>query len=85
MFSSNHSSFELRHQTQHTKINHEYVKSLLYYQLPIIINSTANLILKNFRTFVLWLFIIIIYKHTNVINYEETCSLINYYISYIKK
>ena len=41
-----HLSYELRHQTYKlSKIRQEYCTSMLYYQLPIIINSTIMLFL----------------------------------------
>ena len=75
LLSSGHSSYEMRHQTyQLLKIKHEYAKRMLYYQLPIMINSTTNLILdKTFahtiREYSLYI------KNTFVNNYKEMYSL----------
>ena len=80
LLSSGHSSYELRHETfQLPKIKHEYAKSMLYYQLPITINSTAKLILDkafthSFQGYSLYI------KNIFVNNYKEECSLINCYI-----
>ena len=46
LLSSRHPSYDWINQTyQLLKVEHEYAKRMIYYQLPIIINSTEKLIL----------------------------------------